>query len=60
MSCDMAGFATFKDLWSLYWDLKTKSVEERKAIPFALFAEKLGMLNGEEAFQYLDKQISKI
>lgn len=60
-SCDMAGHATFNDKWSLYWELRSKSVEERKAIPFALFVGSLGMLNGEQAFQYLqEKFIDKI
>lgn len=60
-SCDMEGHATFNDMWSLYWELKSKSVEERKAIPFALFVGSLGMLNGEQAFQYLqEKFIDKI
>jgi hypothetical protein len=57
----MQGNATFNDKWSLYWELKGKSVEERKAIPFALFVGSLGMLNGEQAFQYLqEKFIDKI
>ena len=61
MSCDMQGYATFNDKWSLYWDLRSKSKEEREAIPFALFVGSLGMLNGEQAFQYLqDNFINKI
>lgn len=61
MSCDMAGFATFRDKWSLYWKLRGMSEEERKAIPFALFVGSLGMLDGEQAFQYLQtKFIDKI
>ena len=53
MACDMAGFATHNEKWDLYWDLWSKSKEEREAIPFALFVRSMGMLNGEQAFQYL-------
>ena len=58
-SCDMQGFATSNDLHSLYRELKLKTKEERANDKFALFVVSRGMLNGEEALQYLEEKFNK-
>lgn len=56
-SCDMQGFATSNDLASLYKELKLMKSEERANIPFALFVIGKGMLNGNEALEYLEEKL---
>ena len=54
---DMTGRATARELTDLYFNLSVKSTEEREKIPFALFVIGKGMLNGEEALQYLKNKM---
>jgi len=57
--CEMKGFATSNELITLYRDLKLKTPEERAKIGFALFVAGKGMLNGNEALEYLENKFSK-
>jgi hypothetical protein len=57
--CEMKGFATSNELFNLYKDLKLKTPEERAEIGFALFVAEKGMLNGNEALEYLENKFSK-
>lgn len=54
---EMSGRATDRELTDLYFNLSLKTTEERKQIPFALFIIGKGMLNGEDAFQYLENKL---
>ena len=54
----MNGFATSGDLESLFLRLAAMTEDERKDIPFALFVMNKGMLNGQEAFEYLTEQLN--
>ena len=56
---DMLGHATSRELISLQFKLIDMSEEERKAMPFALFVQGRGMLNGQEAYEYIKDKLSK-
>jgi len=58
-SCDMQGFATERDLSSLFLELASMSIEERTNKKFALFVRSKGFLNGQEAFEYLSEKLRK-
>lgn len=58
-SCDMQGYATANDLFSLYTELKLMKAEKRADIKFALFVRGRGMLNGDEALAYLEEKYFK-
>ena len=46
---DMQGKMTDREGIDLLLSLSLKTKEEREAIPFALFVDSRGLLNGEEA-----------
>ena len=54
--CDMAGFATSGELSDLYFSLSMMSPEKRRQEKFVLFVVGKGMLNGEQAYDYLNKK----
>lgn len=54
--CDMMGFATFGELSDLYLSLSLMSLEERRQKKFALFVQDEGMLDGEQAYNYLKEK----
>lgn len=54
--CDMQGHATNGELSELYFELSSKSKEERQKDSFALFVPSLGMLDGEQAYNYLKEK----
>jgi hypothetical protein len=56
---DMQGRMTATEEIELWFELATKTEEERKAIPFALFVSSKGMLNGQEAYLYLKEKRCK-
>ena len=59
--CDMAGFATSGELSDLYFSLGIMSPEERRQKKFALFVASKGMLDGEQAYNYLkEKYFSEV
>jgi len=55
--CDMQGFATKGELYDRYFELSLMTKEERKAKKFALFVIGKGMLDGEEAYNYLKEKM---
>lgn len=55
----MQGRMTATEEIELWFELATKTEEERKAIPFALFVSSKGMLNGQEAYLYLKEKRCK-
>lgn len=54
--CDMNGFATSRELSELYLSLSLMSTEERRQKKFALFVVSKGMLDGEQAYNYLKEK----
>jgi len=56
---DMLGKATSRELEDLYTQLCFMTKEEREKKPFALFVASKGMLNGEQAFQYLKAKLNE-
>ena len=54
---DMLGHATSHELNDLYIELISMSAEERRAKQFALFVVGKGMLNGEQALEYLKSKL---
>lgn len=51
------GHATTDELLDLWFKLRTDENERKK--PFVLFIKGQGMLNGEEALEYLNKKFEK-
>lgn len=59
--CDMVGFATSGEIKDLYFELNMMSPEERRQKKFALFVASKGMLDGEQAYNYLkEKYFSEV
>lgn len=56
---DMLGHATLREIVSLQFKLIDMTEEERKAMPFALFVKGRGMLNGQEAYEYIKNKLSE-
>lgn len=53
----MNGRATTSELLDLWFKLRTSDEEKKK--PFVLFVPSEGMLNGEQALQYLNSKFCK-
>ena len=56
---DMLGHATLREIVSLQFKLIDMTEEERRAMPYALFVKGRGMLNGQEAYEYIKAKLSK-
>ena len=56
--CEMKGFATHEELGGLYLSLSLMTTEERRQNKFALFVVSKGMLDGEQAYNYLKEKFS--
>ena len=56
---DMLGHATVREIVSLQFKLIDMTEEERRALPCALFVIGRGMLNGQEAYEYIKNKLSE-
>ena len=57
---DMLGHATVNEIISLQFKLIDMTEEERKALPYALFVRGKGMLNGQEAYEYIKHKLETL
>lgn len=53
---EMQGYMTEAEGLTLLLELSAKTEEERKELLFVLFVSGRGMLNGEEAYNYLKEK----